>query len=290
MIPAKPVRDGYRFQRPAQYDDLEVVRGTRVQRVIDSHIHCKYEIALVDSGQAQMTVRGTSLELVHGSVAVVNPREAHDVCTVDHGCTFKLLYVAPERMQRAARAAGLGDAPPFFAPRPFHDPDVAGVLEQVHAALEQDAPRDEVEPLLEALLAALVLQAEPDGRSMPAIPARSQSAVERVRRFIEDHYPETITLDQLSEVAGLSKYHLIRVFGAAFGMPPHAYQNAVRVARAREALASGRTAADVAQATGFADQSHFTRRFKRMVGVAPGEYARGSLGRLGRIGGRAGIV
>ena len=57
------------------------------------------------------------------------------------------------------------------------------------------------------------------------------------------------------------------------GLPPHAYQIQLRVARARELVAAGVPLAEVATMTGFADQSHLTRLFKRVVGIPPGQYA-----------------
>jgi transcriptional regulator GlxA family with amidase domain len=56
-------------------------------------------------------------------------------------------------------------------------------------------------------------------------------------------------------------------------MPPHAYQIQVRLLRAKKLLRSGRHPADVAYATGFADQSHFSRHFKRLMGLTPARYA-----------------
>ena len=269
-----PASSGYRFHRPASYDDLEVVRGVRVQRAVEQHIHPKYEIGLVQDGVAWLDVRGTPVEVRHGAVHIVNAGDAHAARAGNGGCSFALLYVTPERMQRAAIAVGRGSAPPVFEPRALSDPAAAARLQQLHDALDDELPPEHVELLLHELLCLLVERA-------PAEPPvqNSHAAIARVKTYIDEHYAEPITLDQLAEVAGLSKYHLVRVFRATHGMPPHAYQNAVRIARAREALAAGRSAAEVAQETGYADQSHFTRRFKRLVGVAPGEYARWSAAR-----------
>jgi AraC-like DNA-binding protein len=66
----------------------------------------------------------------------------------------------------------------------------------------------------------------------------------------------------------------VHLFHREVGMPPHAYQIQLRVARARRLVAAGVPLAEVASMTGFADQSHLTRLFKRVVGVPPGQYAR----------------
>ena len=75
-------------------------------------------------------------------------------------------------------------------------------------------------------------------------------------------------------MTGLSQFALLRAFRAETGLPPHAYLNQIRVRRARTLLDGGITPADVAMTTGFADQAHLTRHFKRVVGVPPGAYQR----------------
>jgi AraC-like DNA-binding protein len=80
--------------------------------------------------------------------------------------------------------------------------------------------------------------------------------------------------DELSAIAGLSPFHLVRSFTRRFGLPPHAYQIHVRVERARALLTTGMPPVQVASSVGFADQSHFTRHFRRINNVTPANYAR----------------
>ncbi len=86
-----------------------------------------------------------------------------------------------------------------------------------------------------------------------------------------------LTLQALAQVVGLSPYHLCRVFGAAVGMPPHAYQTQVRVRHAKSMLRAGLLISRVVGAAGFYDQARLTRHFKRIVGVTPGPVRRRSL-------------
>ena len=84
----------------------------------------------------------------------------------------------------------------------------------------------------------------------------------------------SIDLETLAKRAGLSRFHALRAFKQRYGLPPHAYQLCLRIGHARRLLVDGAPAADVAVRCGFADQSHFTRHFKRLNGVTPMQYAR----------------
>jgi AraC-like DNA-binding protein len=72
----------------------------------------------------------------------------------------------------------------------------------------------------------------------------------------------------------MSAFHLVRQFRRYYGVPPYRYLELVRVERAKLLLRSGARISHVAFATGFSDQSHLTRHFKRVLGVTPGSYAR----------------
>lgn len=85
-----------------------------------------------------------------------------------------------------------------------------------------------------------------------------------------------MTLAELARLAGLSAFHLCRVFRQSVGMPPHAYQTQLRVRQAKALLRAGQPIVSAAIAAGFYDQAHLTRHFKRIVGVPPGRYLESS--------------
>jgi AraC-like DNA-binding protein len=105
-----------------------------------------------------------------------------------------------------------------------------------------------------------------DGRAAPY--------VSRARAYLDEHWIRNVPLDELAGVAGVSKFHLARRFTEAVGIPPHTYQNRVRVERAMEMLRDGVSVQDAAVRTGFSDASHLCRHFKRFTGTTPGRYAR----------------
>jgi AraC family transcriptional regulator len=91
--------------------------------------------------------------------------------------------------------------------------------------------------------------------------------------FIDTQLAEPISLGQLAGLCALSEYHFARMFRTSFGLPPHQYVLARRLSRARELLrGTAFPLGEIALACGFASASHFTNRFKQVLGGTPGEY------------------
>jgi len=123
-----------------------------------------------------------------------------------------------------------------------------------------------------SLLASVVAR-HSDRRADVQPPAGPAGAVPLVRTYLEENYAAAVSLEELGRLADLSPFHLARLFRHEVGMPPHAYQLQVRLTRAKRLLLHGVPVTTVASETGFFDLSHFTRHFKRHLGVAPGRYA-----------------
>jgi AraC family transcriptional regulator len=97
----------------------------------------------------------------------------------------------------------------------------------------------------------------------------------RVLAYIEEHLNESISLEDLAQVAEISPNYLIALFRQSMGMTPHKYVIQMRVERARALLKQKQlTLLEIAQHCGFLDQSQFTTVFRRYAGVAPGHFRR----------------
>jgi AraC-like DNA-binding protein len=97
----------------------------------------------------------------------------------------------------------------------------------------------------------------------------------KVSDYIEDRLDEEISLQQLAEVAQLSRYHFARAFKHSFGIPPHRYHMSRRMERAKALLeVPARSVTEVGLILGFAETSSFTTSFRRSVGLTPSDYRR----------------
>ncbi|MDQ1913999.1 AraC family transcriptional regulator [Paenibacillus sp. GD4] len=98
-------------------------------------------------------------------------------------------------------------------------------------------------------------------------------AYRRVTSFIDNHYEQDLSLDQLADIAGLNKYHLCKKFSSYLGVSPMDYVRNRRLERAAELL---RTTAlpitDIAGLSGFSNVSYFGKVFRRIIGMSPSTY------------------
>ena len=158
--------------------------------------------------------------------------------------------------------------------RPFSrlSPHIGSQLDAVVRSI-QSAPLDIVIANLRGFLAAVageLVEAQTPGAWLPGLPSR---AAERFACF-RSEVPASVPVAELATETGRSRFQATREFKRRFGVPPHAYQLSVRLGVAQKSLRAGVPPADVAADLGFVDQSHFTRHFKRLLGVTPARYVR----------------
>lgn len=101
---------------------------------------------------------------------------------------------------------------------------------------------------------------------------RERSALRCARAYSLERLTENVRLADLAGHVRLDKYHLIRAFRTHVGVPPYEFLTHARIARARDLLAAGRSATEVASTVGYCDQSQLHRHFVRIVGVTPGRF------------------
>jgi len=96
-----------------------------------------------------------------------------------------------------------------------------------------------------------------------------------VLKHLEEHFTEPVSMREMASLAGLSSTQFNRAFREILRMSPTRFLHSLRVERARQLLASTRRSIGaIAQETGYHDQSHFTRHFRKLAGMTPGEYRR----------------
>jgi AraC-like DNA-binding protein len=232
-----------------------------------STIESRWTFAITDLGDGDATVGPSEVRMQPGVLLALEPGDcivpvrrrtpesAHRTVLVEPDYVARYLETAFPDGGVKLRRGLLGDAA-----RAAFDAFWTAVSHGESAAAQEE------------LLAAFLEAASDVTSELP--PAELTPPIARAKKLLEERFAEDVRLEHLEAEIGLSRFYLVRRFRAEVGMPPHAFQLAMRLDRARVLIAEGMALADVASRCGFTDQSHLTRHFRRATGVAPGAYAR----------------
>jgi len=269
----------HRFRNSARYWRTPLLPGADLltaeyhDHEFAPHWHDAYTIPVIVAGAEGYRYRGSDYVAEAGGVPIINPGELHTGSkAVEAGWRYRVMYApVPYIHELANEIAGKPQPQPWFAPGVIRDPDLAARLTNAHRLLEAGTDALAAEAaLLDALSTLLVRygQAQPE----PSRAVTDDLRIALMKERLTGDLLEPVTLAELAQAAGLSPFHAARLFNRSTGLPPHAWRNQVRLQRALAPLRAGVPVTDVAAASGFTDQSHFTRHFRRMFGVPPGRW------------------
>jgi AraC-like DNA-binding protein len=260
-----PTAASFRIHR-SLLPGIEAVEATSAL-AFARHTHDKFGLGVICRG-AQRSRSGRGLvEASSGDTITCNPGEVHDGAPIgDAGRSWKMLYIEPAELARVL--GGVRGAAVEFTQPVLRDKRLGRLVAQLFEALT--APTAMPEAADELLLT--MLHALQPAMSLASIESSAPS-VDLARQRLDDDPVSPAPLAHLASLCGLSRFQLVRAFARATGLTPHAYQMQGRLALARRLIGRGGQLADVAAASGFADQSHLSRIFTRSYGLPPGAYA-----------------
>ncbi|WP_271633312.1 helix-turn-helix transcriptional regulator [Solicola gregarius] len=260
-------REQVRAWRPDVPGVAEVFHARFVDHVYPLHTHDTWTVLIVDTGAVRYDLDHDEHGVLGSTVALLPPHVPHNGRSATGGEFRKrVLYLEPDQIDTDLIGRAV-DRPEVI------DASLFARLSGIHRALAE--PGEEFEA--ESLLSLVRERVEQHLRRMPpADPVRDAEMARRLRELLDTRISDGICLTEASRLLQAHPTHLVRSFGREFGLPPHRYLTGRRIDRARRLLLAGQPAAEVATAVGFHDQPHLTRHFKRVLGVTPGAYARGT--------------
>lgn len=248
--------------RIPKFHGLEFLKATSVHHSYARHWHDTFVIQVVESGVNGLYCAGSMYSVPAGNILVINPGDVHTGFAEGHRpMSYRSVYPSP-RLLPETRSM------PSFRNPVISNPLVAARLLKAHRGFESGYDSLQAQSDLLAALSALVTGYSDVKKDNPPL----DGPVDTAKEFILTHYNEQISLEDLSRLCGYSPYYFLRTFRKTLGLPPFEYLTNIRVERAKELLAKGLSISESALRTGFYDQSHLHRHFKRIAGVTPGQY------------------
>ncbi|HEV7250617.1 MAG TPA: AraC family transcriptional regulator [Shinella sp.] len=235
----------------------------------EPHRHDTYALGVTMAGIQTFRYRGEARFSPPGNVIVLHPDEVHDGgAATDDGLTYRMMYIPPERFLPATAARGR--TLPFVASPVVDDPRLAGLLLEAIGSLDETIEPLKFDELVGEIAAALLDHA---GAPQARAGRLARPEVLRACDFLRENLCRQVSAGDLEAVTGLDRFALARQFRQLLGTSPHRYLVMRRLERAKGLISAGESIAEAAFASGFADQAHLNRHFKKALGMTPGRFA-----------------
>jgi AraC-like DNA-binding protein len=239
-------------------------------RAFPRHAHDEFGVGVIVSGAHRSWSGRGQVDAQAGDAIMVNPGEMHDGTPLGTQANrrWRMLYLAPALVTGVAAEEGLGAIE--LAHPAVRDARLAAAVGRLFARIvaAENAPLAHDEALVMLVAGLLARHAN---RPLPR--AGIAPAIGTAREWLDAAPAAPVTLAELANLSGVSRFQLLRGFARELGITPHAYLIQSRTRLARALLARGQPIADAAAESGFADQSHLTRAFVRQFGITPGRFA-----------------
>lgn len=249
-----------RVQRDVVRDRALSLEGWRLRGQVEAfpaHFHDYYVLGVVEEGRRRLQYRGVLYDIGPGDLLLFNPGDPH-ACVQDSGEGFDY-----RSLHLPVQAAETLWGPMRFACPVVRDWSAAASLRRFHQSI-MEGRAGETEPLTQWVRRYAVPLNEGG--------ERERTGVETACAYMASHYAQRLTLQDIARPAGMSVSTLLRAFARTKGVTPHVYLESLRISAAQVLLERGMPPSQAALETGFSDQSHFTHRFTRLLGLPPGVY------------------
>lgn len=226
----------------------------------------------VVSGSGELTYNGKRYELAAGDVVFIDCHKPYAHRTERELWTLRWChFYGPELPAVYHKYLERGGAPVF---RPERLSEITELLTGLHRiASAPDYIRDmRINQELSRLLTLLMSYSwHPENKTV----SKKRMELSAVREYLDGHFREKITLEELSRRFFIDRYYLTKIFREAYGMTVMAYVLSARITRAKNLLRfTDLSIEQVGVESGMQDANYFARSFKKAEGMTPGQYRR----------------
>lgn len=251
--------------------DIEAYCFEGVMQKFPPHFHEYYVFGFIEKGQRHLVCKGTEYVINPGDILIFNPYDTHSCEQIDDKhLDYRALNINSSVIKKIVLDIQDKVSLPYFQQNVLRHEKIAHILKELHMdILEQNKDFKKEELFLELLETLLTVNS-----NINIQPAYNEVSadIQMICEYLENNYTKLIRLDTLSQMIHRNKYQLLRIFTKEKGITPYHYLETIRVNQAKSFLEKEIKPIEVAALTGFSDQSHFTKSFKKRIGLTPKQY------------------
>jgi len=262
------------IKKPTGLMGISILKGIHIQHEFEKHIHNIYCVGLITSGKRLFTIQNTEYLLQKNDMYICNPDDVHTCSSVDgKDNSYLVLCIAPELIQ----SINASNDKPLYRTRFTNifpkESCIHIEFKKLCRLLESDSMILRKEEQFYSFVEKLCCEFEDKEKTQKTESDLSKCRILEIKDFIQNHCTSDFLLADISSMFEFSPFYINRMFKKEIGISLHCYQIQMRIEKSRKLLAEGLSISDAAVSSGFTDQSHFHRFFKKYVGVTPGIYA-----------------
>lgn len=239
---------------------ISVTHGYNISNAFPIHFHSTYNIGIIELGEREFTYRGIKTVLKPNDIFIIQPFEPHSCKSFDNSShSYKIISLNL-------------DTSYYFPQLIIHQPDLLSNIREFHTLAEYEKSSSRLISLYEEII--MQLKKCSLGYNSSILDEEISSKIHLAKQFIENNCLLDTSLKEMSNIACLSEFHFNRYFHKCYGLSPYAYYLVCKMKKSQKVLIKQNSVIETTYDIGFFDQSHFTKLFKKHIGVTPGKYLR----------------
>ena len=247
------------------FENLEYISIENQTTSFPKHFHETFCISLIHKGVEQIDFENKSLFTEAGSISITNPYEIHSNPLIDNDSYLKFdtIYVPNEVMQYVLNGKNIK-----FINRQITSKKANKLFLKLKEALDTKI-EENIKLYLSQFANTLKFYSQENKNEYSGLNFNSYN---QISTYIEKHIYDKFNLDELAKIANINKFGFTKKFKALTGMTPMNYVLMRKIFSSKQLIKSNTGLTDIAYQYNFTDMAHFSKTFKRFIGISPKKY------------------
>lgn len=247
------------------FDNLEYISIENQTTDFPKHFHETFCISLIHKGIEQIDLDNQSLYSEAGTITITNPYEIHANPLIDSNSNliFDTIYISNDLMKYFLNGKNI-----TFINRKINSKKANQLFVQLKNSIDTKNPKT-IEFYLYQFLNTLKYYAQENEKEYAEL---NFNSFHQINGYIENHIYDKFNLNELSKIANINKFGFVKKFKASTGMTPMNYIMMRKIFSSKKLITQDFELTEIAYKYNFTDMAHFSKTFKRYIGLSPKKY------------------